>query len=264
MNNKGFTTVEVLACFVIISIIMMSLFSTISAFNEKKNQESFRARVYQYKNSMTNIIQQDIIKRGLSFAKVTDNQFTPGDSVGKKYTVDLYFKDGVQKQLNVYQRFTKTNFRIEGSDQDDSFYIEYGIPSENQLGLAADMIRYELPNLGQTKGFYNESTNTFVPALSDGKCYQNVDGTGPEKPCVISKDFQINNVIINISNEDNIDLESHVLNIYIGFYHPNLGTKYAINITTPIDYQSSGVDKQSKFPIDLSNPQSTTGIYYPE
>ena len=47
MNNKGFTTVEVLACFVIVSIIMMSLFSTISAFNEKKIQESYRSRVYQ-------------------------------------------------------------------------------------------------------------------------------------------------------------------------------------------------------------------------
>ena len=212
---------------------------------------------------MTNLIQQDIIRRGLNFAKVTDNNFSPSDSVGKKYTVDLYFRDGSQKQLIIYQRFTKTNYRIEGCDQDDSFYIEYGVPENNQLGLVADMVRYELPNLGQTKGHFNNGRNTFVTAAEDGKCYDNEDGSGSERVCVISKDFQINNIMINISNEADPEVESHVLSIYIGFYHPNLGTKYAINIITPVDYQSSSMDAQGKFPIDLTNPQSTTGIYYP-
>ncbi len=46
MNQKGFTTVEVLVCFVIVSVVMMSLFSTISAFNDKKTQESTRSILY--------------------------------------------------------------------------------------------------------------------------------------------------------------------------------------------------------------------------
>lgn len=265
MNNKGFTTVEVLVCFVVVSVVMMSLFSTISAFNEKKIQESYRSRVYEFKNGITNVIQQDLIKRGLSYAKVTDNNYSPGDDVGKKYVVDLTFRDGVQKQLIVYQRFTKTTYRIEGTrNQDDTFYIEYGVPIDNTVGLMPDMIRYDLPDLGETKGHYNLATNTYVPAYKDGKCYENADGTGSEVAnCLVAKDFQINNIAISITNEADPEIESHVLNIYIGFYHPNLGTKYAINIVAPIDYQTSSVDQQGSFPIDRSNSNSTTGIYYP-
>ena len=49
--------------------------------------------------------------------------------------------------------------------------------------------------------------------------------------------MQINNIIINVSNElTSDDIGSHVLNIYIGFYHPELGNRYAINIVCPIDY----------------------------
>ncbi len=267
MNRKGFTTVEVLVCFVVVSIVMMSLFSTISSFNEKKLQESYRARVYEFKNSLTNVIQEDIIKRGLTYAKITDNKEAPGSSIGKKYTVDLTFKDGVQKRLVVFQRFTKTAYRIEGSEQDDTFYIEYGIPEGNTAGLTPDMVRYDLPNLGETYGRYNNDTNTYVQGVvedGDYKCYEGPNGTGAAyHNCWVAKDFQINNIAINITNEADPDIESHVLNIYIGFYHPNLGTKYAINIVAPIDYQSSSVDESGTFPIDNSNEHSVTGIYYP-
>ena len=52
------------------------------------------------------------------------------------------------------------------------------------------------------------------------------------------KDLRISNVIMNISNENTAsDITSHVLSIYIGFYHPTLGNKYAINIVSPINYQ---------------------------
>ena len=88
MNRKGFTTVEVLICFVIISVVMMSMFSTISAFNEKKIQESYRAKVYEYKNEITNIIQEDIVKRGIQFVKISEVGDSSGDD-GKKHIIDF-------------------------------------------------------------------------------------------------------------------------------------------------------------------------------
>lgn len=266
MNNKGFTTVEVLVCFVVVSVVTMSMFSTISAFNEKKIQESYRARVYEFKNNITNVIQEDIIKRGLTYAKVSDNGSAPGTVNGRQYTVDLTFRDGVQKRLIVFQRFTRTAYRLEGtSSADDTFYLEYGIPEGNTAGLTPEMIRYELPNLGVNKGYYNPVTNMYVPA-HNGECYTEPNGNGDyvwADECRETKDFQINNIDITISNEADPEIESHVLSIYVGFYHPNLGTKYAINIVAPIDYQSSSVDQQGKFPTDLTNKHSTTGIYYP-
>ena len=256
MNNKGFTTVEVLVCFVIVSVVMMSLFSTISSFNEKKIQESYRARVYEYKNMVTNTIQEDFIKRGLTYAKIIDNGLPPGDINGKNYTVELAFRDGTSKELVVHQRFTKSAYRVEGNPgQDDEFYIEYGPKT--------DKTRYDLPNLGETKGVYSETDNTYYLVESDGKCYTGINRSGDEKPCMVSKNFQINNILITITNEADPEVESHVLNIYIGFYHPNLATKYAINIVAPIDYQSSSVDQTGRFPTSGSSPNSTTYIYYP-
>ena len=41
-------------------------------------------------------------------------------------------------------------------------------------------------------------------------------------------DLRINNVDINKDN--------NILTIYIGFYHPDLGTRYGINIVCPINY----------------------------
>ena len=262
MNQKGFTTVEVLMCFVIISIVMMSLFSTISAFNEKKIQESYRARVYEFKNGITNVIQADMIKRGLSYAKVYDNAHTPGEQEGRTIYVDLTFRDGVKKRLVVHQRFARTTYRIEGDNYDDEFYIEYGVPKDTAAGVTGDMIRYDLPNLGETKGYYSESALTYIPADHQNKCYRNIQRTD-EVTCVVAKDLQINNISINISNEQDPDVESHVLNIYIGFYHPNLGTKYAINIVAPIDYQSSSADQNDRFEITTTNKNSTTEIFYP-
>ena len=55
--------------------------------------------------------------------------------------------------------------------------------------------------------------------------------------------MQINNIIINVSNElTSDDIGSHVLNIYIGFYHPELTTRYGIQVICPINYVSPGRD----------------------
>ena len=73
-NQKGFTTVEVLVCFIVVSVICMSLFSVVSDFNDMRIRESYRSRVYEFKNEITNMIQEDIVKRGLTYAKIQDQQ----------------------------------------------------------------------------------------------------------------------------------------------------------------------------------------------
>ena len=45
----------------------------------------------------------------------------------------------------------------------------------------------------------------------------------------------INNVSVKIEDDK-------VLSIYIGFYHPELTTRYGINIVAPIDYMADAVD----------------------
>lgn len=239
LNNKGFTVVEVLITFVLVSIVMISLFSTISAFNEKRIQESYRARIYEYKNSIVNTIQSDFIQKGLSHASIVRTG-SSNSKEGMTYTVYCTLRDGTERILVVHQRFTKTSFRFTGSTEySDDYYIEYGTKDE--------MIREEFPELGETVGEYRNDVHAFVENPNSQQCKKE-DGSGGREPCV-QKNFQINNISINITNEADINAESHVLNIYIGFYHFDVGTKYAINIVSPIEYQAGSSSPDSRFPI---------------
>ena len=81
--------------------------------------------------------------------------------------------------------------------------IKYGPPN--------DLIEYPLPNIGEED--IEQSNGTKTKAM----------------------DLSINNIIIN-KDQDN------VLSIYIGFYHPELGTRYGIDIVAPINYSPGGGD----------------------
>lgn len=245
LNNKGMTIVEVLVCFVIVSVVMMSLFSTISAFNEKRIQESYRAKMYSFKNEWTSKLQEDFIKKGLTFAKVTKEY----DLYGVTHIVDCTLKTGEKRRLKVYQRFTLTSKKVDGKRAiSDRFYLEYGDPDQA-------LFHEELPDLGKTNWVCRDITNADgsvrtscsidTAKTDDEKCVLEAGGTNKEQ--CYSYDFQINNVEINITNEANQFSSDHVLNIYIGFYHPNFGTKYGIDVICPIDFQGSNSDTSAFF-----------------
>ena len=184
LNKKGMTIVEILVCFVLVGLITVSIYNAISAFNNKRNIESYKEKIYTYKNTLTKLIQDDLIKKGLISANYTVNNGI--------YTVNFKFRDNTSKSL-VITRLLAMDYNEAldnktGTKQDDKFMIQY------------DGIEYPIPDLGEYKNNRGE----------------------------IIKDLRINNVIINT--------DSSVLTIYIGFYHPDLSTRYGINIVCPINY----------------------------
>ena len=214
LNNKGITTIEVLICFILVVIITVSMYATVSNFNEKKIIEGYKEEIYDYKNTLTKEIQDDFIKIGLTHAKY--DKTINGSKV--THTVTCTLKDGTERQLIVEQTLAASSYHIGGSTtEDDSFMIKYGSPS--------DLIEYPIPELGYSG--YNPSTSKVCDADHDSGCLK-------------VQDLSINNVLINITDDN-------VLSIYIGFYHPELTTKYAINIVCPIDYISSGYDSSSNW-----------------
>ena len=207
LNNKGITTVEVIICFVIVVIITVSMYSTISSYNEKRKQERYKEEINNYKEVLTKEIQDDFIKIGLMSANYTKEIDTADKT--STYTVDCNLKDGTQRKLVIIQRFTKSTYHPGGNPNvDDYFMIKYGPPT--------DMIDYSIPDLGS---FKDKDTGKTV------------------------KDLSINNIIIKITND-------RVLSIYIGFYHPELLTRYAINIVSPINYTFNKASSQANGGID--------------
>ena len=212
MNRKGITTIELLLCFVIVMIITVSMYATVSAYNDRRIIESYKEQITNYKNTLTKDIQDDFIKIGVSSATyertVTNSQYkTSLPKVMAVYTVNLELRDGSKRKLIIEQTLTKSSYHPAGykasgggQEVDDYFMIKYGDPDA--------MIEYKLPDLGS---YTSEET---------GKT---------------ALDFSINNVLINIYDEK-------VLSIYIGFYHPEFGTRYCIDITALVDFSFTGAE----------------------
>lgn len=213
LNNKGLTAVEILVCFVLMVILVVSMYSTVTTYKRKQNVESAKEKIMSYKNLLTKEIQDDLIKKGLVDAKILNKTEYDPDAVtqsfDKYFKVELTFRDGSKKILEVdanYARDYGTCSTADApcqNDKDDDLVISYG-----EYGTE-DFIAYQLPDLG-----YGYNGNEFSTTC------------GPEG-CKIY-DFRINNVIINTDN--------NLFSFYVGFYHPDFGTRYGIDIICPINY----------------------------
>lgn len=227
LNNKGITTIEVLLCFVLVVIITVSIYATVSSFNEKKILEGYKEEIYNYKNLLTKEIEDDFIKIGLrnasydtKYVKFVDEE-DGTESVKNVYTVYMTLKDGSERKLVIEQLQAASSYHIGGSrKKDDEYMITYGTPD--------DPIEWSLPDLGHSG---------FDPVKNE-VC--DVDAPDRDVNCRMIQDLSINNVSINITDDN-------VLSIYIGFYHPEFATRYAIDIVCPIDYESGGRDSLTEW-----------------
>lgn len=200
LNNKGITTIEILISFVLLAIIVVSLYGTVESYKNKQNIESEKNQIMTYKNLLTKEIQDDLIMKGLIDVTIYYQKFEKNASTNtvtpETYTVNLFFRDGTKSQL-VVKRVLASDYGVEGtgdctSGRNDYFSISYG--PEN------DLTEYELPDLGS--GENNEGCKVLDLRMSD----------------------------ININTDDDI------LSIDIRFYHPDFSTKYGIDIACPINF----------------------------
>lgn len=203
LNTKGITTIEILVCFVLVVIITVSMYSTVSTYRNKQQIESYKEKIITYKNLLTKEIQDDLIKKGVIAADITEV-----DDGAHTYrytsTIRLTFRDGSRKNLIIrrvlardYDYSTSTGNGSEADDpnwpkQDDYFTIKYGVPGSET--------EYKIPNLGFGK---NNDGNTVL-------------------------DLRVQNVMVNTND--------NVLTIRVDFYHVDLANKYGINIICPINF----------------------------
>ncbi len=65
MNNKGFTTVEVIVSFALVVIIMASMTTMLIAYRDSINIEETKSKMIEFKNTFTYMVYQDIIYDGV-------------------------------------------------------------------------------------------------------------------------------------------------------------------------------------------------------
>ena len=195
LNNKGITTIEVIICFVLVVLITLSMYSTISYFNEKRLLESYKEQIYTYKDLLTKEIQDDFIKVGLTHAEYSKEvKDLPGQPNVTVHTLNCTMKDGTKRTLIIEQRLGHSPYHI-GSD------VESENPSQNKLvsdyfmikyGVTGQEIEYPIPKLGSVR----------YKKRSDDMCKD----SDPTANCREIQDLSINNVLISIDEENSYTL----------------------------------------------------------
>ena len=188
LNNKGMTIIEILVTFVIVVVVVTSLYSSIIALKNKETIASYKESLTTYRDLMIRDIEADLIEKGLSSYEYS----TLGTNKDK---ITFTFRDGQKKDLIITHKMGC--HAISDSEKSDKTLCPN--TSEDDYSISYGGVDYKLPDIGSTDNVYG------------GKIY----------------DLIIDNVIDNSSSD--------IFDLKIILYHPDLGTKYSIHITSPID-----------------------------
>lgn len=78
-NHKGITIIEILICFTITAVIVVSLFKMINHYKDRQDLASYKRELTAYKDTVTKTIQGSIIKHDGVVDVCDDTQFCTND-----------------------------------------------------------------------------------------------------------------------------------------------------------------------------------------
>ena len=95
MNNKGFTTIEVILSFALVIIVMVSMTSMLVSYRDTISNEEVKSRLTEFKNSFTYMVYEDIVYNGINGLRYCESDTNNGKCVDfirdgvKQYTLKL-------------------------------------------------------------------------------------------------------------------------------------------------------------------------------
>ena len=118
LNNHGLTAIEVIICFSITAVIVISLFKTINNYNEKQYIESNKNQIKTYENTITKSIQDDVLRNGGVFqlleSNITNNYDAAYDN--GKIVVQFQFTNQKTAMLTI-------KFNTDDSSNDEEYIL---------------------------------------------------------------------------------------------------------------------------------------------
>lgn len=103
-NNKGLTAIEILVCFSIVVVIVMSMFKVVNNQRDKQLIESYKNSITTYKNSVTKTIEEDIRKNG-GIRTILDFEDIPSSNNRVQIGIHFQLTSGEQRYLRVYKEY---------------------------------------------------------------------------------------------------------------------------------------------------------------
>lgn len=116
MNNKAFTTVELVLTIVLVMIIMATITNVTYTYRDRSEYESLISEITTYKNTTTKILYDDILNpdngdKVIKITKTDENHY------------ELITKKGISKTITIYDLDTKVGINYQG--------VDYIVPDSN-------------------------------------------------------------------------------------------------------------------------------------
>lgn len=215
LNNKGLTAIEVLVCFVIISIIVISMFNIINNYKNKRDLESYKLDITTYKNTVTKTIYDDIIKNdGVISATIKQIEGTTIDN-----STEAYLQDTFKYEIDLTYVNNKTSkIVIDNKSRCFTYKREEG------------------------KKVVDQKDQECTPEISDNIDYENSEYYISFTSESVTDRFDLPKIYQLKYNDLIVDEENGIFHIKVGLWHSDFGTKYdALNIITPNITQYPGM-----------------------
>ena len=149
MNNKGFTTVEVIVSFALVVIIMASMTTMLVAYRDSINIEETKTKIVEFKNSFTYMVYTDIVSfkiNSIQPCKDSANSFCVGFLSDGELKTKLSLESDVitsssgDKQRRIYLNYNGIKMMLPDSDLNKNFKDSDGIEKENTIVDIHDFI----------------------------------------------------------------------------------------------------------------------------
>ena len=92
-RKKGFTVIELVICFALISIVVVGMLSIALSYRRSASESATILKLEEYKVNVTRKIQNDIMDLGVNYVKYCDTAVTD--------CIEFVFNDGNTKKLEV-------------------------------------------------------------------------------------------------------------------------------------------------------------------
>ena len=203
LNNKGMTLIEIIVCFAIVSVVVVSMFNVIMKYQNDEITESTRAEIIDYKNNITRIIQRDIINYSLKYVETPSTQPSISGN-NRTYTYYLRFNNGISKTLQINMNDVEYNQN----------YIQYD--DINNAG-AKQFVKYILPSM-------DDNCSDQTCNISKFSSVESNITPGINSSASIDTAVTYTNLAIN-----NFDIDININNIKVG-------NDYHVKIIAPLNY----------------------------
>ncbi len=229
LNNKGMTLIELLVSFSIAATIVVSMFNVVINYQKEESIQAIKNDIISYKNTITKIIQTDIIKGGLRSVHLDVRNVNSGGNNSTVYEMIFRFNNRLPYCSGSDNYCKYKNLTIVASNTSENYIMYQDI---NIRGQKQD-VKYSLMDASKGCLFEKESDTciSLQNILKFSSITTNINVTTSGDPSLNS-----NNNAVKYSDGTIGDNIARYFKLDIAISHPDLGGEYHINLVTPLNY----------------------------